>query len=139
MATPIRIHAGGRTFRAELNDSPTAQEIISVLPIEATGNWWGDEIYFSVPVERKPEPDARADFGVGELGYWPPGKAFCIFFGPTPVSSDGRPKMANRGNPIGWMIDDAKKLHDVRRASRIRVELEPEKDDPQEVMDSPEE
>ena len=122
MGTPIRITAGGRKFKAELNESETAQDILAVLPLEVTGKWWGDEIYFTIPVEREPEPDARADFGVGELGYWPPGNAFCIFFGPTPVSTDGRPRMANRGNPIGWLIDDAKGLHQVKRASKIRVE-----------------
>ena len=127
MGTPIRIIVGGRTFKAELNDTPTANAIIDALPLEATGNWWGDEIYFSIPVSAEPEADARANFGVGELGYWPPGSAFCIFYGPTPVSTDDRPKMANRGNPIGWLIDDAKGLQQVRRASRVRVELEREK------------
>jgi len=23
---------------------------------------------------------------LGDLGYWPPGQAFCLFFGPTPAS-----------------------------------------------------
>lgn len=122
MGTLIRIMAGQKTFKAELNDSETAQEIAAALPLEATGNWWGDEIYFTIPVVRDPEPDARAEFGIGELGYWPRGKAFCIFFGPTPVSNGGAPRMANRGNPIGWMIDDAKGLNQVKRASKIRVE-----------------
>ncbi len=46
---------------------------------------WGDEIYFAIPVSLK-EDGPRATVEVGDLGYWPPGRAFCIFFGPTPAS-----------------------------------------------------
>src|SRR6056297_908056 len=123
MPTPIRIHAGSVVIRAELNDSETAQEIAQQLPIEALGNWWGDEIYFELPVSFDAAPEARAEFEVGELGYWPPGQAFCIFFGPTPVSTDATPKMANPGNPIGQTIDDPQMYHQIPPGSLIRVEL----------------
>jgi len=75
---------------AELNDSETAQKTWKTLPIEGSMNTWGDEIYFSIPVNVGLE-NAKAVVSKGDLGYWPPGNAFCIFFGTTPVS---------RGNKI---------------------------------------
>ena len=72
----IRITAGKVSVEAILNDSPTAGKIWDALPIEERGNTWGDEIYFSIPVDARPEKDARDIVAVGELGYWPPGTAF---------------------------------------------------------------
>jgi len=65
---------------AKCDTSETASAIWDALPIEARGNTWGDEIYFSIPVDVKAEKDARDVVSVGELGYWPPGTAFCIFW-----------------------------------------------------------
>jgi len=103
----IRITAGGVTAEAELNDSPTAQAIWEALPITARGNLWGEEIYFRIPVDEKLADDARADVSVGELGYWPPGSAFCIFFGRTPASVGDEPRAASPVNPVGHVLGDA--------------------------------
>ena len=86
----IIISAGDVSLPAELDDKPTAQQIWEALPIEGRANVWGDEIYFGIPVKAEQEPDARDEVEVGELGYWPPGSAFCIFFGPTPASTDDK-------------------------------------------------
>ncbi|UCD41159.1 MAG: hypothetical protein JSV69_11290, partial [Chloroflexota bacterium] len=80
------------TFQAQLNESPTAAEIWKQLPFESRVNTWGEEIYFEIPLDMPQEPDAREVVAVGELGYWPVGRAFCIFFGPTPVSTDEKPR-----------------------------------------------
>ena len=88
----ITIAAGEISLEAELNDSATAQQIWDALPMTGSANTWGDEIYFEIPVTARQAPDARAEVEVGELGYWPMGRAFCIFFGPTPVSTDERPR-----------------------------------------------
>ena len=98
MGQSIRITAGDVTLAAELNDSPTAAAIVEALPIEASGSRWGEEIYFSIPVEGQLAPDARADMAVGELAYWPPGNAFCIFFGLTPASDGGQRGQSDRAN-----------------------------------------
>ena len=82
----LRITAGPVTVTAELNDSPTARLLWEALPIDGKANRWGDEIYFSIPVDADEEPDARAAVEVGEIAFWPPGNAFCIFWGPTPAS-----------------------------------------------------
>ena len=77
----IRITAANISLEAELNSSPTARQVWEALPIEGRANTWGDEIYFEIPVSAAQALDARADVAVGELGYWPVGRAFCIFFG----------------------------------------------------------
>ena len=88
----ITIKFNSLSFKAELNDSPTSKAIWEQLPIESQVSTWGEEIYFEIPVEMPQEPDAQQIVSVGDLGYWPVGQAFCIFFGPTPVSTDERPR-----------------------------------------------
>jgi hypothetical protein len=118
----ITITAGKVSAQAVLNDSPTATQIWEALPIEARGNTWGDEIYFSIPVKATPEKDAREIVAVGELGYWPPGTAFCIFFGPTPASTDNRPRAASAVNIIGKVVGDATLFKGVASGTRVKLE-----------------
>ena len=118
----IRISAGKVSAEAVLNDSPTATQIWEALPIEARGSTWGDEIYFSIPVKATPEKDAREIVAVGELGYWPPGTAFCIFFGPTPASTDNRPRAASAVNIIGRVVGDATVFKSVASGTRVKLE-----------------
>lgn len=117
----ITITAGDVTMAAELNDSPTAQQIWEALPITGRANIWGDEIYFDIPVEAEQEPDARADVDVGELGYWPVGTAFCIFYGPTPASTGDRPRAASPVNILGHVEEDATRFRSVRNGETVRL------------------
>jgi len=118
----IRITAGKVVADAVLNDSPTATKIWEALPIEARGNMWGDEIYFSIPVDAAQEKGARDLVSVGELGYWPPGTAFCIFYGRTPASTDDRPRAASPVNIIGKVVGDATAFRAVSSGTRVRLE-----------------
>ena len=118
----IRITAGKVSAEAVLNDSPTATQIWEALPIEGRANTWGDEIYFSIPVEAKQEKDAREIVAMGELGYWPPGSAFCIFFGRTPASTDDRPRAASAVNILGRIQGDATVFKAVSSGTRVRLE-----------------
>jgi hypothetical protein len=118
----IRISAASVALIAELNDSPTAQAIWEALPLESTAQRWGDEIYFGIPVESKQEPQARSDMAVGDIAYWPPGNAFCIFFGPTPASRGKQPRAASPVNPVGHIVGDATQFRAVRDDSKIRIE-----------------
>jgi len=119
----ISISTEDVTLKAELNDSVTAQEILKSLPFEGTANVWGDEIYFGIPVVISREKNAREDVEVGELGYWPVGNAFCIFFGPTPASSGERPRAASPVNVFGRITGNAKLFKSVKSGSVVRVEL----------------
>jgi len=121
MPTPIRIIAGEVEARAELNDSQTARKIAEALPITARANTWGDEVYFSIPVECAPE-EPKEVVELGDLGYWPPGTAFCVFFGPTPASQGNEIRPASAVNIIGRVRDDAKAFKAVRAGAPVRIE-----------------
>ncbi len=124
MERKIKITAGNIEVRAQLNDSPTAQKIWEALPIEAKGDTWGDEIYFGIPVKAALEKGAREVVEVGDLGFWPPGSAFCIFFGPTPVSRGSEVRPASAVNVIGRVGDDAKVFKKVPAGAKVRIEKE---------------
>lgn len=117
----IVISAGDVSMEAELNDSPTAIQVWEALPIEGRASTWGDEIYFEIPVRAAQEPDARADVAVGELGYWPVGSAFCIFFGPTPASRGAEPRAYSPVNILGRVLGDATRFRSVRSGARVRL------------------
>lgn len=118
----ITIRAGKITMSAELNDKPTAVKVWESLPIEGRGSRWGDEIYFEIPVAAGQEADAREDVEVGELGYWPVGSAFCIFFGPTPVSSGSQPRAYSPVNILGKVIGDATLFRQVKSGEKVMLE-----------------
>ncbi len=122
MERKIWIRAGDVTAQALLNDSPTAQKIWAILPLEARGNTWGDEIYFTIPVKAALEKTAQDLVQVGDLGYWPTGNAFCIFFGPTPMSRGEEVRPASAVNLIGKVLGDAKVFKKVPSGSKIRIE-----------------
>jgi hypothetical protein len=107
MGRKIVIRSGAVERSAELNDSDTASAIFSALPLSAKANTWGDEIYFQIPVDRKLDSTAAELVQVGDLGYWPSGRAFCIFFGPTPVSRGDEIRPASAVNVVGKVIGDA--------------------------------
>jgi hypothetical protein len=118
----IRITAGDVSLPAALNEGPAAQAVWDALPFEGRANTWGDEIYFEIPVVADQEPDARAGVEVGELGYWPVGNAFCIFFGPTPASTDDRPRAYSPVNILGRVVGDATAFRAVRDGTPVQIE-----------------
>jgi hypothetical protein len=109
------------SIEARLNDKPTANEIWKHLPIEGKVNTWGEEIYFEIPVEMPQESDAREQVEIGELGYWPVGNAFCVFFGPTPVSTDERPRAYSPVNILGEILDDHVRLKELKDGDRVKL------------------
>jgi hypothetical protein len=117
----IRIRAGDVEADAVLNATKTAQAIWSALPIEGRANRWGEEIYFSIEVSVAGE-QGREVVEVGDLGYWPPGKAFCIFFGPTPASKGAEPRAASPVNVFGRVEGDATRFRAVRDGARMIIE-----------------
>jgi hypothetical protein len=121
MANQILITAGSISLKATLNETDTAHSIFEALPIEGNVNRWGDEIYFSIPVQLSEAEDARQDMEIGELGYWPVGKAFCIFFGRTPVSQGQNPRAYSNVNPFGKIEGDATRFQEVTDNESIRI------------------
>ena len=117
----IRITAAPVVMDAVLNQSQTAQRIWDALPIEGRGSTWGDEIYFSIPVEAEID-NAQELVELGELAYWPPGTAFCIFFGPTPMSRGAEIRPARPVNVVGKLIGDSKMFKQVRDGTVVKIE-----------------
>lgn len=120
----IRIKVEDVSLQAEIFDTLTGKAILEALPLNGRANVWGEEIYFDIPVSLVPEPDAREEVAVGELGYWPMGGAFCIFFGPTPVSRGDAPRAYSPVNVFGRVLGDAKVFLGVPDGAMIRVEKE---------------
>lgn len=118
----IRIQVGEVALEAELNDTATAAKIGEALPVRSSFNTWGDEIYFSIPVDAELDDSAREVVEIGGLGYWPPGSAFCIFFGLTPVSEPGRIMPASAVNIVGKVSGDATLFKQAMRAREVMLE-----------------
>jgi hypothetical protein len=118
----IKITVGSVSLEAQLNQSPTARKVADILPIRSSFNTWGEEFYFSIPVEAELDESAQEEVEEGDLGYWPAGKAFCIFFGQTPMSKAGKIIPASAVNIIGKVKGDAKKFKAVMTEREILVE-----------------
>ena len=117
----ITISVNDICLEAELGTNATAVKILEALPFESTVNTWGNEIYFTIPVAVQQEHDARAEVEIGELAYWPMGKAFCIFFGPTPVSRDDKPRAYSPVNVFGRVLGNATAFKGIANGARILV------------------
>jgi uncharacterized protein len=122
MEKKIKIHIGEQKVEAALNDSKTAQWIWEALPIEARTNLWGEEIYFAIPVQTGLEAGAREVVSAGELGYWPPGHAFCIFFGPTPASRGDEIRAASAVTVVGKVLSDPSVFRKAKDGVKITLE-----------------
>ena len=118
----VRITAGKVTLQAELRDTPTTRVLAEALPFEASAQTWGDEVYFSTPVSVKLEPDAKQVVEPGTVCFWTEGDALALPFGPTPISTDDKPKLASRCNVLGNIVGDAKALAGIKAGAKVRVE-----------------
>ena len=107
---------------AALSGSETADQLWDALPVRSVASTWGDEIYFSVPIDAAEADDARAEQDVGAVAYWPAGSALCLFFGPTPASVGDRPAAISPVNPVGMIEGDALALRAVRAGAPVAVE-----------------
>ncbi len=117
----VRITVGKITAEAVLNGSQTAAAIWDALPLSIAGQTWGDEIYFDIGLALAGE-SPREVVELGDLGYWPPGQAFCIFFGPTPMSRGDEIRPASAVNVVGRVVGDARACKRVPAGSRVRIE-----------------
>ena len=99
----------------------TCGAIWDALPFDSTANRWGDEIYFETPVRLKREK-AQVVMEVGDVAYWPPGRAMCIFFGPTPASKRGEPRAYSPVNLFAKIVGDPAVFRKVKDGDKIRVE-----------------
>jgi hypothetical protein len=120
----VKITAGDVTAIGVMNNNATADAIWEALPISARGNTWGDEIYFGIPVHVDEAEDANDVVEMGALAYWPPGNAFCIFFGKTPASKEDECRAASAVNAVGKIEGDPEVFKEVPGGSTVTLEKE---------------
>lgn len=118
----IKISVGNIVLRAQLFDTACGRAIFEKLPVEAIPNEWGDEFYFEIPVTFPLDETSTTVVKAGDIGYWPPGRALAIFFGPTPMSKGDDPVPASEVNLVGRIIDDSALLKKAKGAKRILIE-----------------
>lgn len=121
MPNLITIKAGPITVQAELNNTRTAQALLDILPVEATANTWGDEVYFRVPLNVEIE-NGREVVEMGDVAYWPDGPSLCLFFGRTPASRGDEIRAASPVTVVGRIVGDPKVLKSVRSGAEVTVD-----------------
>lgn len=120
MKREIKISAGHIEVKAYLNETNTAKKVWDALPVTASANTWGDEIYFTIPVQAELD-NGKESVSLGDIGYWPPGKAMCLFFGKTPISKGDEIRPASAVNIIGKIEGDLKALKKVKDGETITI------------------
>ncbi len=122
--TDIKITIGKTTFEAVVYATPTGKSILDCLPFDSSTNTWGDEIYFHTPAVAHLEADSREVVEVGDLAYWPTMPAFCIFFGPTPVSRGSEPRAASEVNVFGRLKEvDLDLLRSIDSGEDVKISM----------------
>ena len=118
--TRLILEIGSFQLEAALVENPIAEAILSALPISERCQRWGDEIYFPIPVDMANE-GGQDVVELGDLAYWPPGKALCIFFGPTPASHGDEPRAASAVTVVGKIVGDLLPLSQVQSGAEIVI------------------
>jgi hypothetical protein len=121
MSQTISVTIQSQIFSAEMNDSPAAKKLLEALPLKLPMSRWGDEYYGDCGLAIELDDSAREVVEVGEIAYWPPGNALCFFFGPTPASTDQRPRAASAVVPLGKFIAQVEALKSF--GSSIEAEI----------------
>ena len=118
----IQISTGNLTLTATLNELETANQLWEILPITGRVQIWGDEIYFSIPLNVEEESGSQETVQAGTVAYWPPGSALCLFWGPTPISAPGEIRPASAVNVVGILDNDPNLLAEVPSQAEIIIE-----------------
>ena len=122
MGYSINISSGDLVIQATLNDTHIVAKLEKILPITTTANTWGDEIYFTIPLEEILE-NPQEVVEEGDLGDWPPRHAFCIFFGVTPASCGAEIRAASAVTVIGKVLGAARRFKEIQAGDVITAEL----------------
>ncbi|MBU0615750.1 MAG: hypothetical protein KJ601_06665 [Nanoarchaeota archaeon] len=117
----ITIKSSNIELQADLLDGPTAKAIKQILPIKAKAQVWGDEIYFKIPTHIELDNTAKEIVNKGDLGFWPQGDCFCIFFGPTPMSKGNEIRPASAVNIFGKVKGDLARLKHIKDGDTISI------------------
>jgi len=113
-------------IRAVLEESlapKTVSALSQALPLKARARRWGKEVYFETPVAVDLEKGTEV-VEKGAIGYWPPGRALCLFFGPTPASKNPEEiRPASAVTVVGRILADPEILDRVQDGDPIEIVL----------------
>tara|TARA_B110000438_G_scaffold160333_1_gene153561 strand:- start:5947 stop:6318 length:372 start_codon:yes stop_codon:yes gene_type:complete len=104
-----------------LNDSPTSNLFYDLLPMNGESQIWGDEIYFSTQIKIENDDWAKETVELGDIAFWPPGNALCLFFGSTPISAPNEIRPASPTNIMGKINGDLELLKNVKPGDNVKV------------------
>jgi hypothetical protein len=122
MTAIVMRFGNGVEVRAALREgTPSVAALVKAIPFKSVVHRWGDEVYFDAPFHSVREKDARAEMENGDLAFWPDGDALCVFFGPTPVSTDGKPRAYSPCNTLGRISGPVDKLKSVKGGISVEV------------------
>ena len=108
---------------AVLDDTPTAKALVAALPVKSKANTWGEEVYFTLKVDARLEPNAREVVDPGTLCFWVQGSSLALPYGPTPVSKGDECRLVTKVNVLGKFEGDPRKLATVRDGDAVEVSL----------------
>ena len=108
-------------IKVKIDDSITADKLWDSLPLESVGTLWGEEVFFRTDISASLDNNSKLVVELGDVGYWPPNKAMCIFYGKTPASTDHEIRPASAVNVFGKVVDDIEKLKKVKEDCDILV------------------
>ena len=109
-------------MEAILVEGSSADIFWNTLPITGRANTWGGEIYFNVNLQMPLDDDASDLVESGDNAFWPPGGAFCIFFGRTPASLGDEVRAASAVNVLGKIDGDEREFRSVASGTEVRLE-----------------
>ena len=109
-------------MEAILAEGSSADIFWNTLPITGQANTWGDEIYFNVNLQIPLDDNASDIVESGDIAFWPPGSAFCIFFGRTPASLGDEVRAASAVNVLGKIDGDEREFRSVPSGEEVRLE-----------------
>lgn len=106
---------------AQLNESPTSKILYEQLPLNGVSQVWGDEIYFSTSINMENDEWSQETVELGDIAFWPPGNAVCLFFGETPISAPGEIRPASPTNIMGKLVGDLSLLKNISGGTEVEV------------------
>lgn len=107
MPFKVILNIGSVELAGELSDTPAGRAVAGRLPLTFGLSRWGDEYYGDMGQPMGSfEGETQQVMEIGDLAYWEPGNAFCLFFGPTPASRGDEPRAASPVHGLGRVAGD---------------------------------
>ena len=119
MSKKINISAGEFLTTATLNNSSYSEKFYDSLPLEGSCQIWGDELFFSTSINMEEDDQSLEVVNIGDIAFWPPGSAFCIFWGPTPMSQGKEIRPASKVNLLGSIDSQLSKIKNISAGTKI--------------------